>query len=42
MQYLAPDNAKVLAIIGAGVQAVSHIQGLRRVAKFEQVINRCI
>ncbi len=34
---LARANAKVLAILGAGVQARSHLNALPRVRKFEQV-----
>jgi ornithine cyclodeaminase/alanine dehydrogenase-like protein (mu-crystallin family) len=34
---LAREDARVLAIIGAGVQARSHVKALLRVRKFEQV-----
>jgi ornithine cyclodeaminase/alanine dehydrogenase-like protein (mu-crystallin family) len=34
---LAPEGANILAILGSGVQARSHIEALRRVRHFEQV-----
>jgi ornithine cyclodeaminase/alanine dehydrogenase-like protein (mu-crystallin family) len=36
-KLLAPKNAKVLAILGSGVQARSHFEALRIVRKFEEV-----
>ena len=36
-KLLAPRNAKVLAILGSGVQARSHVKALRLVRKFEEV-----
>ncbi|XP_078490042.1 ketimine reductase mu-crystallin-like isoform X2 [Ciona intestinalis] len=37
-KYLAPDNAKVLAIFGAGAQAKSHFYALNHIHMFEEVI----
>lgn len=34
---LAPRDAKVLAILGAGVQARAHLEMLRRVRRFEEI-----
>jgi ornithine cyclodeaminase/alanine dehydrogenase-like protein (mu-crystallin family) len=34
---LAPANAKVLAILGSGVQARSHVEALRLVRRFEEI-----
>jgi thiomorpholine-carboxylate dehydrogenase len=34
---LAPPEAKILAILGSGVQARSHVEALRLVRKFEEV-----
>ncbi len=36
-KYLAPDNARVLALLGGGVQARAHLQALRHVCQFEEV-----
>jgi len=36
-KLLAPKNAKVLAILGSGVQARSHFQALSLVRKFEEI-----
>ncbi|XP_071952249.1 ketimine reductase mu-crystallin-like [Antedon mediterranea] len=36
-KYLAPTNSKVLAILGAGVQAKSHYFALQSVTEFEEV-----
>ncbi len=36
-KLLAPPNAKILAILGSGVQARSHAEALRLVRKFEEV-----
>ena len=36
-KLLAPKNAKVLAILGSGVQARSHIEALRLVRQFEKI-----
>jgi ornithine cyclodeaminase/alanine dehydrogenase-like protein (mu-crystallin family) len=36
-KLLAPSDAKVLAILGSGVQARSHVEALRLVRKFEEV-----
>jgi ornithine cyclodeaminase/alanine dehydrogenase-like protein (mu-crystallin family) len=36
-KLLAPKNAKVLAILGSGVQARSHVEALRLVRNFEEV-----
>ena len=36
-RLLAPRDAKVLAILGSGVQARSHVEALRLVRKFEEV-----
>lgn len=37
MKYLAPEQRKVLAILGSGVQAHSHLQALQRVDSFSEV-----
>ncbi|XP_078490041.1 ketimine reductase mu-crystallin-like isoform X1 [Ciona intestinalis] len=37
-KYLAPDNAKVLAIFGAGGQARSHFQTMNIIHKYEEII----
>jgi ornithine cyclodeaminase/alanine dehydrogenase-like protein (mu-crystallin family) len=37
VDLLAPPNAKVLGILGSGVQARSHVQALSRVRKFEEI-----
>src|SRR5437667_8062605 len=36
-KLLAPPDAKILAILGSGVQARSHVQALRLVRQFEEV-----
>jgi ornithine cyclodeaminase/alanine dehydrogenase-like protein (mu-crystallin family) len=36
-KYLMPENARVLAILGSGVQAHSHVQALARIADFDDV-----
>jgi thiomorpholine-carboxylate dehydrogenase len=36
-KLLAPKNSKVLAILGSGVQARSHVEALRLVRNFEQI-----
>jgi ornithine cyclodeaminase/alanine dehydrogenase-like protein (mu-crystallin family) len=36
-KLLAPADAKVLAILGSGVQARSHVQALRLVRQFEEI-----
>jgi ornithine cyclodeaminase/alanine dehydrogenase-like protein (mu-crystallin family) len=36
-KLLAPRDAKVLAILGSGVQASSHVEALRLVRRFEQI-----
>jgi len=36
-KYLAPENSKVLALLGSGVQALAHLQALRHVRNFEEV-----
>src|SRR4029077_20329849 len=36
-KLLAPPNAKVLAILGSGVQAHSHVEALRFVRQFEEI-----
>ena len=36
-KLLAPRDAKVLAILGSGVQASSHVESLRLVRRFEQI-----
>jgi ornithine cyclodeaminase/alanine dehydrogenase-like protein (mu-crystallin family) len=36
-KLLAPKNANVLAILGSGVQARSHLEALRLVRKFEEI-----
>jgi ornithine cyclodeaminase/alanine dehydrogenase-like protein (mu-crystallin family) len=35
--FLAPRNAEVLAILGSGVQAHSHVEALRLVRRFEEI-----
>jgi ornithine cyclodeaminase len=37
VRHLARANAKTLAVIGAGVQAHSHIEALTRVRRFEEI-----
>ena len=36
-KYLAPNNSRVLALLGSGVQAYAHLQALRHVCQFEDV-----
>ena len=36
-KLLAPANAKVLAILGSGVQAHSHVEALRLVRQFDEI-----
>ena len=36
-RYLAPPQARVLALIGSGVQARAHLEALRYVCRFEEV-----
>jgi len=36
-KYLAPDNSRVLALLGSGVQALAHLQALRHVCQFDVV-----
>src|SRR5204862_7892151 len=36
-KLLAPADAKVLAILGSGVQARSHVEALQLVRKFEEI-----
>jgi ornithine cyclodeaminase/alanine dehydrogenase-like protein (mu-crystallin family) len=36
-RYLAPENGKVLALLGSGVQAAAHLAALRHVCHFEEV-----
>ncbi|MGA9272111.1 MAG: NAD(P)-binding domain-containing protein [Candidatus Cybelea sp.] len=36
-KYLAPEGAQMLAILGSGVQAHSHLQALSRVCEFSEV-----
>ncbi len=36
-KLLAPKNAKILAILGSGVQAHSHVEALRLVRNFEEI-----
>ena len=36
-KHLAPKNSKVLAILGSGVQARSHVEALRLVRQFEDI-----
>jgi ornithine cyclodeaminase/alanine dehydrogenase-like protein (mu-crystallin family) len=36
-KLLAPPNAKILAVLGSGVQARSHVEALRLVRQFEEV-----
>jgi ornithine cyclodeaminase/alanine dehydrogenase-like protein (mu-crystallin family) len=36
-KYLAPENARVLALLGSGVQAHAHLQALRHVCEFNEV-----
>jgi thiomorpholine-carboxylate dehydrogenase len=36
-KYLAPENSRVLALLGSGVQALAHLQALRHVCQFDEV-----
>ena len=36
-RYLAPADARVLALVGSGVQAHAHLEALRHVCRFEEV-----
>lgn len=36
-RHLAPANARVLALVGSGVQAHAHLEALRQVCRFEEV-----
>jgi thiomorpholine-carboxylate dehydrogenase len=36
-RYLAPENSKVLALLGSGVQAAAHLFALRHVCHFDDV-----
>ncbi len=36
-KYLAPENSRVLALLGSGVQAEAHLHALRHVCKFDEV-----
>jgi ornithine cyclodeaminase/alanine dehydrogenase-like protein (mu-crystallin family) len=36
-KYLAPENSRVLALLGSGVQARAHLEALRHVCSFEEV-----
>jgi ornithine cyclodeaminase/alanine dehydrogenase-like protein (mu-crystallin family) len=36
-KYLAPDGAKVLTLLGSGVQAAAHLEALRHVCQFAEV-----
>jgi len=36
-RYLAPEAARVLALVGSGVQAQAHLEALRHVCRFEEV-----
>jgi thiomorpholine-carboxylate dehydrogenase len=36
-RHLAPEEARVLALIGSGVQAQAHLEALRHVCRFEEV-----
>jgi ornithine cyclodeaminase/alanine dehydrogenase-like protein (mu-crystallin family) len=36
-RYLAPAEARVLALLGSGVQAHAHLEALRQVCRFEEV-----
>ena len=36
-QYLAPEDARVLCILGSGAQARSHVQALQHVRPFTEV-----
>jgi ornithine cyclodeaminase/alanine dehydrogenase-like protein (mu-crystallin family) len=36
-RHLAPTNARVLALVGSGVQAHAHLEALRHVCRFDEV-----
>jgi ornithine cyclodeaminase/alanine dehydrogenase-like protein (mu-crystallin family) len=36
-KYLAPENSRVLTLLGSGVQAEAHLLALRRVCQFDEV-----
>ena len=36
-KYLAPNDSRVLALLGSGVQAQAHLQALRHVRQFDEV-----
>jgi thiomorpholine-carboxylate dehydrogenase len=36
-RYLAPPGARVLALLGSGVQAQAHLEALKQVCRFEEV-----
>ncbi len=36
-KYLMPENARVLAILGSGVQAHSHVEALARIGDFREI-----
>ena len=36
-KYLAPDDSRVLTLVGSGVRADAHLEALRRVCSFEKV-----
>jgi len=36
-RHLAPEGARVLALVGSGVQARAHLEALRHVCRFEEV-----
>lgn len=36
-KHLMPENARVLAVLGSGVQARSHVQALGHVARFDEI-----
>jgi thiomorpholine-carboxylate dehydrogenase len=36
-KYLAPDDSRVLALLGSGVQALAHLQALGHICRFDEV-----
>jgi thiomorpholine-carboxylate dehydrogenase len=36
-KYLAPEDSRVLALLGSGVQAHAHLQAFRHVCRFDEV-----
>jgi ornithine cyclodeaminase/alanine dehydrogenase-like protein (mu-crystallin family) len=36
-KYLAPDNSRVLALLGSGIQAQAHLKALRHICQFDEV-----